>query len=192
MLGPPHAGSGLDRPHSRLGSSRRQPARCQAATFGNPTSGRLLPPKGRPRGAHGAASGNPPSHKGAAGLPAQPHTGFAHQPKGAFKGNLIAGAFRVARRIAVARKNALFVMQNKPVFDVRKPTAASRETHGKMGSRSDPRTTVVAQKYWTFFYPPPPPQNLSKKRVKALKSRIFSRGQLFCKIQRFWWGEGRF
>jgi hypothetical protein len=38
------------------------------------------------------------------------------------------------------QKNALFAMQNKPVFDVGKSTAASWETHGKRGSRSEPRT----------------------------------------------------
>ena len=103
----------------------------------------------------------------------------------AFKGNLIAGVFRVAQRIAATQKTAFFSMQNKPVFDVRKSTATSRETQGETGFRSEPRTTVVAQKYCIPFFPRPPRRIFPKNEQERSKVRFFQGVNLFAKYTVF-------
>ena len=164
MLGPPHAGPGLAHPHSRLGSGRRQPARCQAATCGSVN---------RAGSGFGENQWEPDKISRAGGSDALVRNNLPGRPNRFFKGNLIAGGFRVARRIAVARKTALFAMQNKPVFDVRKSTATSRETQGETGFRSEPRTTVVAQKYCILFFPRPPRRIFPKNEQERSKVRFF-------------------
>jgi hypothetical protein len=98
------------------------------------------------------------------------------------KGILVANVPREPPCVGPHEKTVGIKLQNNHFSMCRNPTLRSRGFQGKKKIFPKPRTTVGDQKDCMCFRSPPPTQNHRNCRTRVIKSPIFSRGELNCKI----------